>query len=531
MYDIIIVNGKKESFIKIKENKLEGFNILNGVLSNLTEEELQTINSIKLSDNKTYLGKENKYDVYMDNNSELKHFFYKGIESIEMFCKYNTTDAILYDKQNLIKKVRNTKLEKAVIINRGKKILLISYWTILLLLSPITIKGWKIIFATHIVNVDAITYERIVDLLEEDNEISTSEKELLNNEKLLNDIIPYYNGTNMDYIATTCFKDLHFKYYNKHKNCNGYYTRLNSNQLNIKSNLESDEDIGTKCHEYIHLLQCNNGKYKYIFEACAELISYEYFDDFSIDAYKNAVKNTKILIEIVGPEAIWKLNFAGDDSELVAIIEQNLDSEKAKRLIKLLKTEPDKIENMDKEIGKLLGELYYNIHHTNMNENIYISHILDDTLISRYYFNSDKILENNPCYLEGIDVYDIKKELSYEEYLEALNKTGGINIKKVWLDESLNGTISIEEAMQLGKLKIYYEDKVYGFTAEELRADGYSIQFHGTLNVPEEIIEEFEKNPNDMEYRESISSFYEIRTLPNIYETFPNDNIEKNILE
>ena len=141
----------------------------------------------------------------------------------------------------------------------------------------------------------------------------------------------------MDFIATKCFHNIHFKYYNKYKEDNnndktkiletaGYYIRTNPNEINIKKNLTPEEEFDTKCHEYIHLLQADY-KYRYIVESCAEIISTEYYNT-TLDKYEKAIINTKILLEIVGPEPIWKLNFAGDDTELVSIINENLESKK-----------------------------------------------------------------------------------------------------------------------------------------------------------------------------------------------------------
>ena len=89
MFDIIIKQGKKESFIKLNDNKLEGFTVFNGNIFSLTGEEVNCINLLKLSENKEYLGKDNEYDVYLDNNSGLKHYFKNGREDIEVTWIHN----------------------------------------------------------------------------------------------------------------------------------------------------------------------------------------------------------------------------------------------------------------------------------------------------------------------------------------------------------------------------------------------------------------------------------------------------------
>ncbi len=197
----------------------------------------------------------------------------------------------------------------------------------------------KNVYDYQLKHAEPITYDTVSTLIENSKELNDDEKIALKNEKLLNDVIPYYNGTNMDFIATKCFHNIHFKYYNKYKEDNnnektkiletvGYYIRTNPNEINIKRDLTPEEEFDTKCHEYIHLLQAKH-KYIYIVEACAEIISTEYYDT-SLDKYEKAIINTKILLEIVGPEPIWKLNFAGDDTELVSIINENLEPKKLK---------------------------------------------------------------------------------------------------------------------------------------------------------------------------------------------------------
>ena len=100
MYNILIENGKTESFIKIVGQKLQGFNVRNGIISNITEKELNIVNSLKLSQNKTYIGKENEYEFYIDNISGLKHFFKDGIENIQQFCEEIGSDALLYELED-----------------------------------------------------------------------------------------------------------------------------------------------------------------------------------------------------------------------------------------------------------------------------------------------------------------------------------------------------------------------------------------------------------------------------------------------
>jgi hypothetical protein len=537
MYDIFIKNGPKESFIKLEEEKIIGYSLFNGTIFNITKEELEIVNSLKMGNNTLYLGKENNYDVYIDNYSGLKHYFLNGKESLELFIKYNTEDALLYHQEEQEKNNASNKVFKMKLNKKGyliiKQIALGCVLGLTLELGIFT--GYHLYVDYQTTHLEPLTYETICNYFEENDRLEEYDKEILNNEKLLTDVTPYYNGTNMEYIVRTRFKNLHYSYYKSTKSYYGYYNSLFPNVLNIKQGLNKEREYATKCHEYIHLLQCDT-EYTYIIEACAELITYEYLDS-SIDSYYSAVKNIQILMEIIGPEPIWRLNFAGDDTKLINILKENLSEEKAEQLINLLKEKPYIKNSPHKEIRLLLEELYYNKYQSNMDENIYIKCLKEDMLIDRYYFNSEKILENNPCYLEGKYVYDIKKELTYEEYTNCITQkkdvdflTNQSKIQKVWIDESLNGTIPIKEAIQSGKLKIYYHDQKVLLDTEkkELLEQGCRCYLYGPFFIDSKVIEIFCRERNNRHYQNQLSERCEIKELPNIYENFPNEAIDLN---
>ncbi len=522
MYDILIENGKKESFIKIVNGMLQGFNVVDGIVSNITEEELNIVNGLKLSENKTYIGKEMEYDVYLDNTSGLKHFFKDGIEDVQKFCKENGSDALLYELEE-DKKITSFSA-KAYKFKLKKDIVCILATIGIAFLFEQGLEN--IVYNYQLEHAEPITYDKISTLIETSKKLTEEEKMTFQNEKLLNDIIPYYNGTNMDFIATKCFHNLHYKYYEKRISENGniilgYYSRLEPNELNIQENLAPEEDYNTKWHEYIHLLQARTN-YLYLKETCAEIISNEYYDA-PINSYEKGVINTKILLEIVGPEPIWKLNFSGDDTELVSIISGNLEPEKAQNLLELLKKSPNSQENINGEVRTLLEELYFNIHHTDMNENIYIRNITAETLIDRYYFNSDKILSNPPCYLEGKKDFLVSKELSYEE-LESHRD----NVLIKWDDYSLESTMSLEEAVRLGHARLIYEEIIRDLSDEQiayLKENGFKVfSDYGKFVVTKETYEEFIENRNTNGYQFQ-SNTCNIIILENIYETFPEQRI------
>ena len=89
----------------------------------------------------------------------------------------------------------------------------------------------------------------------------------------------------------------------------GYYNKLEPNIIHVKDYA----DYSTIYHEFAHLLQADS-EYNYIQEACGEIIAHEYYGR-EIDSYIEEVKRIQVLMEIIGSEAIWAINFSGDDSK------------------------------------------------------------------------------------------------------------------------------------------------------------------------------------------------------------------------
>lgn len=413
MFDAIIIDGKKESYLKLDNNKITGFTLINNVISNITPEDIEILNYLKLSNNKTYIGKQNEYDVFLDNESNLTHFFKDNKEDLKKFYDYNGKDFILYKQDNSNNKQKNvivieikSKKSKAIVNILIGLNLLTSITCSIISYNNNTNANLNIDNNSNVIVIEhsePITYEQIDYYLNDSNYITTEDKELFNNEKLLNDVIPYYNGTNMDYLITKKMEDLKIVYYyeplSEDYHTTGYYNTMEPNVININVNASEAKQQKTKGHEYIHLLQSVHIplNYLYLSEASAELINYEYYG-YEIDYYKNETKNLKILLEIVGPEPIWELNFAGDDTKLKNIIENNLEEKDSKRLLYLLNQKPKSLDNIDLEIENLLNKLYKNIYKEDIVNNTCIIAIKEDRLKYKYYFNSEKIEEHTPYY-------------------------------------------------------------------------------------------------------------------------------------
>lgn len=557
MFDIIIRNGKKESYIKLNGNKLVGFNALNGEVSPLTEEEVNTINLLKLSEDKSYLGQQDDYDIYVDNVSKLKHYFKDGKEDFETTWEHNGEDGLIY-KGDLSNKddIKKFTMKDVVIlitknIFKGLAIGSIIGLGIHAIITDIklqpnestmnicaeyndeTTTPQKEIIDTYSLNYYApVTALQIEKYVEENDNLTAEEKAIYDNKKLLEDIVPYYENTNMNILIPLKFDGLQTEYFYAMPEEDGnftaaYYDPLIPNRIFVNTyvditqpnkileylNNKSKDFYDRKAHEHIHLLQ-SSYEYMYITEASAEIISCEYDDKCFIASYLEPVKNTKILMEIIGPEPIWKLNFSGNDTDLVNTISANLDEEKASKLISLLKENPSetKIENLDLNITDLLSQMYINMYGEDMRTNPFIDCLLGNgEMHNRYYFNSDKILKESPY---------VRQEIFNYWHVYAVSNTVNPNVL-----EGIQSPSS-EELYILFKNDIAV-DNICDITGNFLANNEVKFYYHGEEIDFDSINSEKYKNVPITYQGDVFLEGNEVNYYPTIYESFPDQRISQ----
>ncbi len=553
MFDIIIKQGKKESFIKLNGNKLEGFTALSGNVFPLTEEEVNTINLLKLSDNKEYLGKDNEYDVYLDNNSGLKHYFKDGKEDTYATWIHNGEDALLYKGNNRKEQVKKIRLKSVVFIinlmifgsildlglgsnfksssNMKEADDEILYDLTITVENDFSLKK-EFVLKKEIIDtipLEPLTVSTIENYIQENDKLTKEEKEIYNNEKLLQDVLPYYENTNMKVLIPLKFNGLHTKYFYERPSeegaiTNAYYNPLEFNSIFVNTcdvdltrpnsllnyDKESKDYHDRKAHEYIHLLQASY-EYRYIVDASAEIISFEYDEECRNDVYLYPIKNTKILMEIVGPLPIWKLNFSADDTDLVNVIRANLSEEKADKLINLLKEIPNELDKEnDLNITNLLSQMYTNMYGEDMRTNPFIDCLLNNvTINNRYYFNSN-LIENKLPYTDYqtfdfwhaytvsntqvIDVLnDFHNEASEELYILFKNDVEVTNISEL-----------TEDFLKEKEVKFYFHGK-------EISFDNVDLEKYKNVPVTYQGYVPLEGN---------VVNYY-----PTIYESFPDQKV------
>ena len=303
------------------------------------------------------------------------------------------------------------------------------------------------------------------DLIYSSQFLSEIDKEYLYNEELLTDVLAISDNSR-NYELREKLNNIKINMFSEeedNKNV-GYYSCNEPNEIHLSEKVFLDKKAYKRvlAHEYIHLLQSNN-KYCYIQEACAEIISSEYFNH-EVDGYFDEVCNVKVLMELIGPKAILKCSFKNDTVELEDEIKRYLEPEDANILLNLLSKSSSKEESVD--IQKLLEKMYDNMIDNNKPSKEMIQQIYIDPNIDRVYFNQRKkeygkdfVLEKNTSNtkLENIIIYDNMPECSLVFNDKIFRKTDIYDSK--YVDYSLidKCEFEIKESLDDGKLNEKYE--------------------------------------------------------------------------
>lgn len=457
-----ITKEKEYLYLKQENNNLlyYGFSIQNCNIKPIDKNIINKIyDLLKVNEACVYIEDYLDYKVYLDKENNIKHYLKDGVEDFVMLFKNNGEDLNLYSNIDDLNdpdfedfgvpnritdkkfKMKNftLKLAKsfcyAVIIPRA-------LFAINLVASNVSDKtieyGFsKLVYSvSDCLNLDLnyVDYNDAIDFIKSSTNLTEEQKEILCNESLLKDVFEYYKGTDMEYIVKNRLDNIKTQIYPEDdykkgiidENYVGYYNELSPNVIHLREDIKDDNTYNTFKHEFVHLLQ-SKYKYRYITEATAEIISYEYMDA-EIDSYEYAVENIRLLMDVIGPKAIWETVFSGDDTNLINILNTNLNESEAKELISYLKQRPQDVDNQieQERIPEIIFNLYRNINLKDIkdNENIYDS---DGNHVDKIYFNEDKLelsineaLENH--IVKWVDDYKKVKEISKDRYIELKEK-------------------------------------------------------------------------------------------------------------
>ena len=545
----IIQYKNKIIYVDLKDNKIYGYYYNKRgkqIISSSTI--LSLINSLFNRDKEVFFRTENEYKIYINKETGYKHFYKNKQQDILKFFLENGKNAIMYDNENssILKKVKE-------FYNKHQKVrFILNFVVIYSTLMATDIVG-KVYNASEIIaenkgielsiieeNYDCyFDYHQLCQSIQESLSLSNEEKENLYNEDLFNDICatPMSIDRIKDLeekitdVEIVPFTEQDYQEQQKKKDENdsysvGYYNPLEPNILHVDENQSYDKIEDTKYHEFIHLLQDDN-KYYYIKEASAEIISNEYYGA-PLESYTEEAKRIKALMEIIGSNSIWKINFSGDDSQLINIIKENLSQEEYKYFCEILETSPANLnkeqrEEQNKKFDNILSILYNNMYKNSIEKDENIKKIYDSTTgdilgIDRSYFKNCNLEDSKIVIKEqpvtdaikentiDIDFYKtIKIEITEEAYQEKQEKGEKVDTElyiydnpevNEYVSQELSKIQSSEEMQELeekilnlgyGNLK-YYSIELSPISVEEvssLRQQGENITYNINYITPE----------------------------------------------
>lgn len=397
----VVLSDEKQTRIL---NKDEAVFMLKKILSSKTE----------------YKETKDGYDIYIDEAGN-KRFYKNGTEDYLMFYKNNGVSAILCEGDSEEKKNGDGSKAFLLVIGAIVVFLTMSQNGVELTRNENGITNFEYVNDVNIENdvkksnVD-INIDEIKDYIYSSEYLSDDEKNMLYNEDFMLDFLAiadrsrnYDIRNKLDNIKVNVYDD-------QDDPRSGYYDRLKKNEIYINSKGFSDYNgyLDILTHEFIHLMQSNN-EYRYISEACAEILKNEYYG-FEITSYPGAVKNVKLLIELIGPEPILECNFTNNTTKLKKIINQNLSSKDANRLLTLFKTTGQELfdsENADKinnEINELLKNMYKNIDNPNKVSESLFWNGTDGRVYfnqSNYGYDQDLLIPNDKIFINQFSIDDV----------------------------------------------------------------------------------------------------------------------------
>ena len=414
METIYLKEDDNNTIIYLNNTYWCGYQFKNNTIQNITADSLEIFKFFSLSKKYSKIAKCGIYDVYLDQETGLKHYLYNGNEDFYLLFKNNGTFAINYLGSN-------HKLSKNKIFKFKNKLIVCTFLGLLLIMAD---TNKKEITSYMNILINDYSISDVGKKIASSPYLNEKEKAYLYNEDFISDILTLINKSFYEKNKLSqCFNNINIISYEQDENKPsrvGYYTLDTPSCLYIKNYDElSDKNKETVAHEFAHLCQ-DIGKYNLLTEASAEIIVQEYFSIGYKPCYKTQVKLTKKLMEIIGPEPIWYYNFTGDFSKISDSVLPYLTREEYKKFLEDLAfdyNEPNLNEPKYEELDELLNNLYYRIYNQDIKDDKTLSLMKrsDETLV-RYYFNQRLINEKNSYYLD----YDngTYETLSYQEAID-----------------------------------------------------------------------------------------------------------------
>lgn len=454
-------NYSEITFVKVEE----------GTTKALTKEEIRKLLKTILSSNLTYKEKYNDYDVYLDEANN-KRYFKNGTENLFMFLENNGVSAI-----NCLEKISKKGKSKRynIIVSAIVFDMILSSATLIPFAGDIQIR--ENIDKT-VSSIMPITTNELVDSIQQSKYLTDDEKEFLHNEDYFNFVLENSDEIR-NYSIRKAFNEVNIETFTSVEvpNADGYFDPLHPNTIyilesNMNEESNSDELI---IHEFIHMTQSNSCP-AYIKEACDEMFKSEFYGKPNI-AYKECVKRTKVLMEIVGPGPIIDANFKSNSKNFEEALKKYLTPEEAEELLKLLNTssvaivDPSTDMNaINASIDQYLSKMYYNKTGNDIENDQMIRQIYTNGAPLRFYFNynsstyhKDIMLNSERVVIETFDMSEIetKGEIeSYSYYPNDEKSTDGSFVPSMGTTDDFS-KIPLD---QVTEIRIFYKDGTQGYT-------------------------------------------------------------------
>ncbi len=426
--------------------KIYGYIYENNRFYPLNEDIFKELNKLKIGKNtkkiEDYESDNITYDVILDLDTNLKHYFLNGKENYNLFIN-NFEDVIIADKKqtknndNSVNNKRKNDVKALVIMGIYMLTVVGEIGLVIDKLNSNSMEfdNYK---SQHISewmnNTPELTPEIISELIKNNQNISESDKEILLNNDFLEFACPYINK-NKEYAASLYNDILPNLQIKKMQiddttvlgtwNLSQRTITLDIDKLSNDFGITHKEDIyvDTLLHEWVHVFQPPN-QYSFLREVCAETISDEYLNEFLYyQAYPKETIRLKILMEIIGSEPLAEYQFTGNVESTKRELEPYLEEAYIEQLFDLFKYShayiPKTLSQEQFEqnliiIDSILKQLYYNKYHCSMIENFEIrwlymniggwnySSYLDTPYFNIHYKNYDlenyKLLKNRTLY-------------------------------------------------------------------------------------------------------------------------------------
>ena len=541
LFDAIIVNDDYSyDYVKTDSNGIYGINISSDGIQPSDNNYLYNVfKKLFYNDSCRFLGYYKDYKIYYDDINCIKHFLKDDKEDLKLLFEFNGEDAFLYD-DNFRKINKNEFSVKRFFI--GSILVLvasINSFNLYTLTEPTpdTYDANKNPYYFHsmfqIYNFDSMDYKAAFDLINH-SKLDSEDKIYLSDENLLKDVFKYYKGTALEYTANIKFRDMEIISFDESlskfkplpidtSNLSGCYCSLYPNCIFVKDTNKNDTYYRVIAHEFVHLLQAEGLPYNYLVEASAELVASEYYD-FEVVSYSKAVSNLELLIDIVGPEPIWKLIFGGDSKDFCDIIRNNLDSDDSEALLSALcasaKVTSDNNSSIHDEIKELLCRLYKSMYHKDIKDD---PDIMYDLMYSSGYPRKSKTnfnylnyrgMENTGCFeVDGVDAL-----LENSKYLE---KTGVCYCRKR-INLGIFDELSEEEAKNV-IIKSNYKDDIFSYGEWDNNKKMFYLFDNGPILSTEYTDSEFLSIPG--KYIDIFYAFYDGYVSIYLYDYIARDKV------